>query len=673
MKILKLLLMTVILSILSACDGIQLTVENGSGSGTYASNAKVKIRANIPVPGYEFEQWEGDTQYIEDISSKETLVQLPQLSKDEVLQIKIKATYAVDPSAKEYDLVVENGSGSGSYLTYSVVMVTANNPAEGYQFDKWVGNVEYLNSPYLATQKVIMDKEDISLKATYKVKVTPTVTPTPKPTPTQGFSVTPIGESYEHGFFILRKFKNKLIAGAFGYSNKQKIFTYSPWAPASPGFSTKESVCDLREFDNYLYANTENQGQVWRTKDGNNWEKVLDVSPDIGCGLAVFNGYIYATENTLDSAPVEIYRSANGTNWEKVYSSGSSKRYLKEIVTFQNKLYGFYVNLEDDSTGMLVSSDGKSWSTQSAPMRFIRSYVFNNKLWLAGTKKYSSSGESAIYTYDGSSFKKVYADSTKSHISYISSIGTTLVATTTVEWKGKQGGATLIQSCDGGVTWKTMHRFNETEAWGIEEFNGAIYVATKQDGGGGKLYKVTGLCGTTGPDPTPTPTPTGTPGQWVKEVSLSSAGDLSGAVSMDLDYGRDWVLEADLNGCNADYRKRYLQGNNSEHIDLWYEGSSIMGFRLFNKKIFFTQAIKGSIRGLGATVDHWAQTAPGSFQSGNHKLRIEYLLSQNKSKLYWDGQLVGEWTIEKRNSVSNLTTLKYGRISGGALRYKYLN
>jgi len=341
---------------------------------------------------------------------------------------------------------------------------------------------------------MIHNKKDSGNNSSAKTSSGDVDNKTTNPITTKSFSVTSIGESYEHGFFILRKFKNKLIAGAFGYSKKQKIFTFSPWAPASPGFTTGESVCDLREFNGYLYANTENQGQVWRTTDGNNWTKVLDEKPGIGCGLAVYNGYIYATENNLDSAPVEIYRSANGTSWEKVYSSGSSKRYLKEIVAFQNKLYGFYVNLEDDSTGMLVSSDGKDWAKQSAPARFIRSYVKGDTMWLAATKKYSSSNESAIWSFNGSNFKKVYSDPTKSHISYISSIGNTLVATTTVAWKGKQGGATLLQSCDGGSTWETVHTFEETEAWGMEEFEGALYVATKQDGGGGKIYKVEGLC-----------------------------------------------------------------------------------------------------------------------------------------------------------------------------------
>ena len=167
---------------------------------------------------------------------------------------------------------------------------------------------------------------------------------------------------------------------------------------------------------------------------------------------------------------------------------------MKEIVAFQNKLYGFYVDLGGNQNGMMTSGDGTNWSSSSAPARFIRSYVKGDLMWLAATKKYSSSGESAIWTFDGNSFKKVYADASKSHISYISSIGNTMVATTTVAWKGKQGGATLLQSCDNGATWETVHTFKETEAWGMEEFDGALFVATKQDGGGGKIYKVEGLC-----------------------------------------------------------------------------------------------------------------------------------------------------------------------------------
>jgi len=190
MKILNFILAMGMLLLLSACDGIKLTVESGLGTGTYASNAKVKIQAYLPNPGYEFDKWEGDTQFIEDISSKETYMQLPELGKDEVMELNVKATYAVDPSAKEYNIDVENGTGSGSYLTYSVVMITANAPEAGYQFDKWVGNVEYLNSPYLSTQKVIIDKEDISFRATYKVKVIPTVNPDPTPTPKP--TVTPV-------------------------------------------------------------------------------------------------------------------------------------------------------------------------------------------------------------------------------------------------------------------------------------------------------------------------------------------------------------------------------------------------------------------------------------------------------------------------------------------------
>ena len=169
MKIFNLLGIVLIIVLLSSCEGIKLTVESGSGSGNYGPNRKVQIKAYIPNPGYEFDRWEGDIQYLEDIASNETYVLLPELSDKEALEIKVKAIYEVDPSAKEYNLIVEEGSGSGSYLTYSVVTIKANNTPSGYQFDKWVGDVEYVyNEGFSTLHNIRANPREIDI--TYRVK-----------------------------------------------------------------------------------------------------------------------------------------------------------------------------------------------------------------------------------------------------------------------------------------------------------------------------------------------------------------------------------------------------------------------------------------------------------------------------------------------------------------------
>ena len=104
MKILKTaILFLFCIFILTSCDRIKLVVENGSGSGSYASNGKVLIRANLPMPGYEFDKWQGQTSGIEDLISKETYIVLPEMEDDEIIEIRVKATFIVDPSSYLFD------------------------------------------------------------------------------------------------------------------------------------------------------------------------------------------------------------------------------------------------------------------------------------------------------------------------------------------------------------------------------------------------------------------------------------------------------------------------------------------------------------------------------------------------------------------------------------------
>ena len=47
------------------------------------------------------------------------------------------------------------------------------------------------------------------------------------------------------------------------------LFRFAPWEHVSPGLTgVSESVCAMREFGGYLYANTESSGDIFRSADG---------------------------------------------------------------------------------------------------------------------------------------------------------------------------------------------------------------------------------------------------------------------------------------------------------------------------------------------------------------------------------------------------------------------
>lgn len=54
-----------------------LSVNNGSGSGTYYAGEKVTVKANAPASGTLFDRWTGDTGYISSMTSATTVVTIP--------------------------------------------------------------------------------------------------------------------------------------------------------------------------------------------------------------------------------------------------------------------------------------------------------------------------------------------------------------------------------------------------------------------------------------------------------------------------------------------------------------------------------------------------------------------------------------------------------------------
>ena len=86
-----------------------------------------------------------------------------------------------------YGLVVENGSGDGTYTQGEAVSISAD-LIEGYSFSHWEGDVEFLSAIDVSITTLIMPAQAVHITAVYELLPTPTVTPTAIP------SVTPTPE-----------------------------------------------------------------------------------------------------------------------------------------------------------------------------------------------------------------------------------------------------------------------------------------------------------------------------------------------------------------------------------------------------------------------------------------------------------------------------------------------
>ena len=150
-----------------------LKVDGGIGSGEYGENSEVIIKAYAPELGKEFDKWElvsGDV-VIEDVNSAITKVTTKAMAAN------IRAVYkesSIPAPTLKFDLIVKNGTGSGTYEENEVVSIQADAPVAGMEFDRWKtnsGKVTFDNYKSINTTVTILDS-NAEIEALYK-KVVP--------------------------------------------------------------------------------------------------------------------------------------------------------------------------------------------------------------------------------------------------------------------------------------------------------------------------------------------------------------------------------------------------------------------------------------------------------------------------------------------------------------------
>ena len=148
----------------SSHGGFSVTVNSGSGDGSYLSGVDVVIKADTAPPGQEFDKWVvtlGDpAPTIVDASASSTTLTMS------TSDAAVKATY----KNLQYALTVINGTGSSNYAAGDIVTITANAASSDKVFDVWVVNFgsPSLDNANATSSTLTMSASVATVTATYK-------------------------------------------------------------------------------------------------------------------------------------------------------------------------------------------------------------------------------------------------------------------------------------------------------------------------------------------------------------------------------------------------------------------------------------------------------------------------------------------------------------------------
>lgn len=139
-----------------------VTVTGGKGGGKYAAGTSVTVKVTVPT-GKTFESWSftGVVLNTAQLTQEEITFEMPE--NDVVLTALFEDIV--------YDITVTNGTSSAPTAKYQEeITVTADDPATGKEFDKWVVSGITLTNEDLAKSTVTfeMPANGVTMEATYK-------------------------------------------------------------------------------------------------------------------------------------------------------------------------------------------------------------------------------------------------------------------------------------------------------------------------------------------------------------------------------------------------------------------------------------------------------------------------------------------------------------------------
>ena len=146
-----------------AGERYSLTVNGGTGGGSYYAGTEVSISADAGEEGMFFEKWviESGNPEISDLTSQTATFLMPEEN------VVISAVYI---EVSKLSLTVINGSGSGEYDPGKTILIFAVPAPSGQNFDQWVieSGTPTIASVTSALTYLTMGLDDAIVRATYK-------------------------------------------------------------------------------------------------------------------------------------------------------------------------------------------------------------------------------------------------------------------------------------------------------------------------------------------------------------------------------------------------------------------------------------------------------------------------------------------------------------------------
>ncbi len=138
-----------------------LTINDGNGGGLYTNGAVVIVTANEPHE--MFDRWIGDINNMTDTFSANTTFMMPNNA----------ATLTAIYKTNLYSVVVNNGTGGGTYTNGALVGIVADVPLPHYEFDVWTGETNGVDNVYSPITTLKVSGGGRIVTARYKVSSYP--------------------------------------------------------------------------------------------------------------------------------------------------------------------------------------------------------------------------------------------------------------------------------------------------------------------------------------------------------------------------------------------------------------------------------------------------------------------------------------------------------------------